>query len=396
MALDFTTGVLDPRVTVTRALNTATRVNSSGYIETVNANLPRFDYDPASLAPKGLLIEEQRTNLMLRSQEFEDASFSKTNVSATANTATSPDNTTNADSVTAINGTTQHFVSQSFSFTSGVAYTISVFAKKNTLNGVQLTFGSAAFSTFPYANFDLNAGTTTAFSCTSTITNFGNGWYRCTMTATATATTSVVAVIALARDINETRIATFSSDGNGIFAWGAQLEAGAFATSYIPTVAASVTRNIDSVTMTGTNFSSWYNAAAGTLVVESTRLAISSVDAICASLFTDGNNMIELFVKNSDNRLLVFNGGSVQVNLVDSGKAIAGAPYTSAAAYSLNNYALVTNGGTVLPDTTATVPTVAALGIGSRLSALAYNGHIVSVRYWPQRLINAETQAFSK
>ena len=62
-ALNFTTGVLDSRVTLTRALNTATRVNSSGVIETVNANLPRFDYDPVTLVPKGLLIEEQRTNL---------------------------------------------------------------------------------------------------------------------------------------------------------------------------------------------------------------------------------------------------------------------------------------------------------------------------------------------
>ena len=70
MALDFTTGVLDPRVTVTRALNTATRVNSSGLVEIVNANLPRFDYDPVTLAPKGLLIEEARTNLFFQSQAF--------------------------------------------------------------------------------------------------------------------------------------------------------------------------------------------------------------------------------------------------------------------------------------------------------------------------------------
>ena len=80
MALDFTTGVLDSRVTVARSLNTATRVNSSGLIEIVNANLPRFDYDPVTLAAKGLLIEELRTNLLVYSEQLinnETQSFSK-------------------------------------------------------------------------------------------------------------------------------------------------------------------------------------------------------------------------------------------------------------------------------------------------------------------------------
>jgi hypothetical protein len=67
LALDFTTASLDARVTVTRANNTATAINASGVIALVNANLPRFDYDPVSLTCKGLLIEESRTNALLNS-----------------------------------------------------------------------------------------------------------------------------------------------------------------------------------------------------------------------------------------------------------------------------------------------------------------------------------------
>jgi hypothetical protein len=66
LALDFTTAVLDPRVTFTRSGATATRVNASGFIETMAANTARFDYDPMTLAPKGMLVEESRTNLVYR------------------------------------------------------------------------------------------------------------------------------------------------------------------------------------------------------------------------------------------------------------------------------------------------------------------------------------------
>ena len=102
MALDFTTGILDPRVTVARALNTATRVNSSGFIETVNANLPRFDYDRSTLAPKGLLIETTRANLVLQSADVSQAAWAKVGTGValapvvTPNAGISPDGTNNA------------------------------------------------------------------------------------------------------------------------------------------------------------------------------------------------------------------------------------------------------------------------------------------------------------
>jgi hypothetical protein len=304
----------------------------------------------------------------------------------------------NADSVTASNGNTQHFVSQSFSFTSGTSYTISVFAKKNTLNAVQLTFGSAAFGTFPYANFDVNAGTTAAFNCTSTITNFGNGWCRCTMTATASATTTAVAVIALARDTSEARIAAFSSDGNGIYLYGGQLEAGAFATSYIPTVASQVTRNADAVYMAGTNLTNWYNATEGALLVQATA-EISATDANVrfAAILYDTvayANALRLERLSGNYRgVKTVSGSSLVASFAwatnVTGKAImAYKDSNSATSFRAASPGLYAGG----------VPgSIAYLGIGgNHQGGNTWCGHVQRIQYWPQRVINAETQAFTK
>ena len=97
MALDFTTATLDSRVKFTRAANTATVINSSGFVAAINADLPRFDYNPVTLACKGLLIEEARTNLFLYSAEFDNAYWTKTRSSITANATISPEGSLTGD-----------------------------------------------------------------------------------------------------------------------------------------------------------------------------------------------------------------------------------------------------------------------------------------------------------
>jgi hypothetical protein len=234
MALDFTTGVLDSRVTITRALNTATRVNSSGFVEIVNANLPRFDYDPATLAPKGLLIEEQRTNLVTYSQQFDDASWNKgVSGSISANTVVSPDGTTNADAYTWATSTTDFaFLSQTATATSNIANTFSVWLKRPSGSGnrtVRLTVSDVT--------------TSTGVSATFTVTE---NWQRFEFTRTSATSTGSVGV-GLNTGLSGTSIAA----GDILHVWGAQLEAGAFATSYIPTTTTTVTRNADVVSYDG-------------------------------------------------------------------------------------------------------------------------------------------------
>jgi hypothetical protein len=359
----------------------------------------RFDYDPVTLAPKGILIEEQRTNLFQRSEEFDNASWTKVTVTATANTMTSPDGTVNADSMTANGGSAQHFVNQTQSFTSGTAYTLSVFAKKDTLNGLQLTFGSGAFGTLPYANFDLNAGTSFTSNCTATLTNFGNGWYRCTMTATANGTTTAGAVIGLARDNTESRLPIFNSDGNGIYVYGAQLEAGAFPTSYIPTVASQVTRSGDACNIVAPMFAPWYNQSEGTFVIYADTGAATSLILRQSLVASDGtaSNYIRAYTYDGRWASSVVTGGATQADLYASGNtAVVNVPAKYAVAVQANNFAGCLNGGTVTTDTSGTMPTVSQIFLGQFAPAgNVLNGHIRSIKYFPFRASNNQLQALT-
>ena len=235
MALDFTTASLDPRVTVTRALNTATRINSSGLVEGVNANLPRFDYDPSTLACKGLLIEEARSNLFVQSSNFATSWVTDTgSCTVTTDDVVSPDGTQNADKLEFV-GTNANRYQTVVSLTIGASYTMTVW--------LRVASGTASVSIG-----NINAGVNVAQTVTTT-------WQRFTVTQTASATT---------------RYPQITATNVTVYVWGAQLEAGAFATSYIPTTTTSLTRNADAVTMTGTNFTSWYNSSEGAVFSEVT------------------------------------------------------------------------------------------------------------------------------
>ena len=325
---------------------------------------PRFDYDPVTLAAKGILIEEQRTNLLVRSEEFNNASWTANTSTVSPNVAISPDGTQDADRWVSDPGSTSHYLGQSYTSSASISYTFSVWVKSAT--GSNQTFRIFVQSSF--ASGDLTASTS---------------WQRFTITLPSSTAGSFVA--GLTRN--------GSNDPVDLLVYGAQLEAGAFATSYIPTVASQVTRSADVASISGSLFSQWYRQDEGTLVAETTRLAIGSADAISASLFTDGNNTIEAFVKNADNRLYAAVGGAIQVNLIDANKVSAGVPFKTSAAYRLNDYAMATGGGTVLTDTSATVPTATTLGIGSRSGSLLFNGYIRNITYIPNRISNDQLQA---
>jgi hypothetical protein len=206
------------------------------------------------------LLEPQRTNVAQYSEQFDNAYWLGTHITVSANSVVSPDGYTNADTFTETATTAQHAkVSGLISFVSGTTYTFSAFAK-NAPNGrgfVQLygdQLGSGPSNVF--ANFNLNTGTLgTVSGGTSAITNYGNGWYRCTFTFTCGNT--------LSERINLFNVTSASAAGGesflgditkSIYWWGAQVEEGAYATSYIPTLGTSVTR-VAEVTNLGTAIS---------------------------------------------------------------------------------------------------------------------------------------------
>jgi hypothetical protein len=383
MALDFTTGVLDSRVTITRALNTATRVNSSGFVEIVNANLPRFDYDPATLAPKGLLIEEQRTNLVTYSQQFDDASWNKgVSGSISANTVVSPDGTTNADAYTWATSTTDFaFLSQTATATSNIANTFSVWLKRPSGSGnrtVRLTVSDVT--------------TSTGVSATFTVTE---NWQRFEFTRTSATSTGSVGV-GLNTGLSGTSIAA----GDILHVWGAQLEAGAFATSYIPTTTTSVTRNADVVSMTGTNFSSWYNASEGTIAVQGDTLTVSNSGSmtIC-SLLLNSSNVTRFWMWSGQPANLRYGVVASGATSADIAKAItANTRFNAVGSYKTNLFQYALNAGATTADISGAVPTgLTAFYIGSLDSVNEpLSGHIAKINFYPQSLTSNEVQAFSK
>jgi len=350
---------------------------------------PRFDYDPVTLAPRGLLIEEARTNLLLRSDDFANAAWSVINATITANATASPDGTINADLVTytgvASNGPRQLVLA------SAGAKTYSFYVKNSS--GARyfqiLTDGSVQ----SFANYDIQTQTTgtvgTSVSAVSII-NAGNGWYRLTMTATDAIATNVY--IGLVASLTAGWSAAASS--GAFFVYGAQLEAGAFATSYIPTVASTVTRNAENAFMTGTNFSSWYNQSEGTFIANGTALVESSTTGYWTINVTAGANANSMYSAFADVRQLrVFDGAAVeQVSIASSG--VTALVYAkTAAAYKLNDFAVSTNGGAVVTDTSGTLPAPTQMLIGSNNGS--YNGWIAQLAYYNTRLPNTQLQTLT-
>jgi hypothetical protein len=389
---------LDPRITFTRA-SSATRTNSQGLIEGVSSNTARFDYDPVTLAPKGLLIEEQRTNLLTYSADLDNAAWTKTLSSITANTIVAPDGTLTGDKlVEDTTATNTHFATPaSASFVSGTAYTISFFAKSDgSGRRIQALFPNTAFSLSTRVNFNVDTQTVTpGVNATGTINAVGNGWYRCaaTMTATATASATIPFVLATT-DASSFAAATYTGNGySGIYIWGAQVEAGAFPTSYIPTTTAQVTRAADSASMTGVNFSSWYRQDEGTLFVTSETKSNASFIRIAAISFgTSSANEIHI-----SESLSIARGFIVQPSGTISFTGASWNGFGSAAlAYKTSDSAFSFNGS--LLSNSSAIPSAVrnTLSIGARATGESVlNGTIKKLAFYPQRLSNTELQGLT-
>ena len=268
---------------------------------------PRFDYDPVTLAPKGLLIEEQRSNLVLNS-----ATLATQNVTVAA-----------------------------------VAHTLSFYGTGTvTLSGVSTAGPLVGTGSYPN---------------------------RVTLTFTPTAGTLTLTV---------TGSVTM-----------AQLEAGAFATSYIPTVASQVTRAADSASMIGNNFARWYNQTEGTLFAD----AVSNGGAVYAQIGIGSTTDDRVSLYSVAPNFAVISGSTISAAL-GSAALNNGTQAKLAGAYKVNDFALSINGATALTDTTGSVAAPASMLIGARNSASPsnqLNGTIKRIAYYNRRLSNAELQGIT-
>jgi len=389
---------LDPLITFTRA-STGTFFNSAGVLTSAATNAPRLDYNPSTLAAQGLLIEESRTNLLTYSAELDNAAWGRTNVNLAANATASPDGTVNADLLIPNTTNADHSISQLGVATavSGSPYTFSLFVKAGGYNFVRLSFGGIAGGGFTFFNLTTGVIGTSSGQLGSSITAVGNGWYRCTITRNAGSAASLNADIYVTSADNQ-----FSWAGNGtsgIFIWGAQLEAGAFPTSYIPTTTTALTRAGDVASVN--TLSPWYNASAGTLYGEFAVTGFASTGQFPSTAALSDNtssNRINMASTNTVANLYSYGevqvGGAPQAGFYGASASTfgVGTVRKSAIAYAANDFAFTTQGLAVQTDTSGTVPTVDRLylGVGSTGNAQFLNGYLRRVVFYPRRLSNAE------
>ena len=283
------------------------------------------------------------------------------------------------------------------SFVSGTTYVISGYAKAGERTSVLINLGpDAGVFAGQNAVFDFSTGAISAQSGVATfaMTNAGNGWYRWSVAATAAASGAGVIRFSLIGPLGST---TYTGDGtSGLFLWGNQIEAGAFPTSYIPTVASTVTRTRDVATITGANFSPWYNANEGTFIVSFT--SRPTAVALVANDGSFSNRLPQMGVgATSLYENFIVTGGSVVATLNPAGTHVFGTPATVAVAYAVNNYAASANGGTVVTDTSGALPTgINNLNMGSlQTGASTINGYLRNITYYPTRLTDAQLQALT-
>jgi hypothetical protein len=377
MALDFTTGVLDPRVTFTRA-STGTFVGSNGSIQTAAINGPRFDYNPTTLAPKGLLIEEQRTNALSGVDSvnptvitgwttFGDAAGSLSVVSDDA-----------ALAAAGLNGLCS--TGKVFKLDNS-AGTTPFYARVN--NSITLGANTWAFSTYARGSgsfsFDVNAGTWTPGGTSPAVTSV----YQ-----------RLVSIGASSVSSNQYRVSV--TGGSVVYFILMQAEQGAFPTSVIPNTGTSITRNADVVTMTGTNFSDWYNASEGAVFVQIFRGDATGSSRGAWRIDAGATNTGMDYRPYGSNNTVNISGAS-QVDIYPGG-GVANSVVRNVFGYKVNDFAAATNGGAAVTDTLGNLPTVNQMVIGGLSAATGQIlcGHVQKMSYWPQRLTEAEIRAFSK
>ena len=394
--VDATTG--QNLVTFTRA-SSGTYVDSQGVIRTATTNEARFDHNPTTGESLGLLVEESRTNLLLQSNGF-DTTWINSNSSETAAAGIAPDGTNAAwelkDTLDA--SPVAHSLNQTItSFTSGTVYTFSVWMKAGTLSEGGIALPSASFGAVLINRINLATGTviTSSANLTTSVVLFPNGWRRIIASATATATASGSVQV---RSMNGGT--TYTGTGTGtVLVWGAQVEAGAFPTSYIPTTTATATRSADVASITGTNFSSWYRQDEGTVFYDGQVSGSESGNKNILGMSSgSGNNIIDLFIPSGINqRFRVSEGGVTQALQNAIPTASVYSPAKVAYAFKLDDSTSAGNGTVQSTDTSCTIPTVDRFTFG----ALATGEAQVAARfkrltYWPKRLSNTTLQQITQ
>jgi hypothetical protein len=347
---------LEQSTTVGEYIPTTSTINSA----------PRFDHDPTTGESLGLLVEESRTNLTEESSDF--STTWTTQFGATVSTVSGYTNPDGTSTVYKLTQATHSFAGlrDTHNFSAG-DHTFSIY--------VRSVSGTAEF------RLKLYDGTSDTFTGTLTATE---EWQRFSITKTC------------ASGGGNYQISNITSPNTDeMLVWGAQLEVGSKATSYIPTEGVAVTRAADVASISGSNFSSWYRQDEGTVFAAYQGREGNASKRVFA--FTDDSfsNNAWLIASNSvgsqANYWQVQAGGVVQAELGSGAYSVV--PQLSAAAYRADDFGFSKNGNAPLTDTSGSIPVVNTLRIGAGpVNTGILNGTIRRLTFWPTRLPNETLQ----
>jgi len=376
---------LDPRITFSRT-STATRVNEQGLVEVVSADIPRFDhkYENGVVKSLGLLVEEQRSNLVPYSLVFNNTTYwVKFNTfTITPNYDTAPDGTTTASRIVTNGTTSNNRIEQTIStgITTNTTYDFSLYIKKNgtaSSGRIRLDILNSSGDLLDASNFSVS-----------------DNWEKVDVSGSSGTGSSIKIRI---------RESTDSSAAIDALIWGAQLEAGAFPTSYIPTSGSTATRNRDTVSMTGDNFSDWYNQSEGSVRIKTkvNQLSDGTNKFPYAMQIDDGTGdniiLIDNAVLSNGNIRQLFairNTGTTITSGMGNNNDYNNLPCSFA--YSDNDFAFVNGARTLFTDDDGIVPkTMNRLQLGNGIGQ-PLNGTISQFTYYPRRLTNTQLQNLTK
>ena len=391
-------------ITFTRA-SSGTFVGSDGVLQTAATDVPRLDHNPTTGESLGLLVEEQRTNLLTNSEDAAARWPTKDSVTVSANTTDAPNGTVTADSCVETATLGDHYLQLAITQAANITLSYSVFLKVLGSNrDVFLTMYANSFADSSSAQFLLSTATVASVTKngtgavpTASIQQFANGWLR--LSISGQPTTAAVTDLALRIQLINAST-TYTGDGtSGLFLWGAQLEVGALPTSYIPTTTAAATRSADVASITGTAFTGWYNQTEGTLFAE---LLVRNPANHGQVGFDDGATerwrIGYIGTGTESSNMVVVNNGVVQTNQATSSPNTwpVGASRRAAAAYKLNDMAMSLQGAEAIVDNAATVPTPVKMTIGAAETVTQMTGTIRRLTYWGQRLPNNILQGITQ
>lgn len=372
---------------------------SIGYAQTVAGALTQFASNALRITDLGLLVEDTRTNLQIQSQNFSGYALENVTLGSTTNTA--PDGTSTATKVIEDSGSVAHDVSQAISLSAAI-YTWSIYAKADGRGFAFLQACADASNRYALI-VNLSTGATSnntlgsVSNAASAVETLGNGWYRLQVTITATASAYIVFGLSdsLSPTLNANNYPVYNGDGSsGVQFWGAQVEAGAFASSYIPTTTATAARAVDVVTCIGSLESTLAGSAASVVINQITLFLASSDSYSILKSTSPAFNFPVWFPGNAQgtirttdptpDELFATLGNSLTL---DDGAKVG-------LAYNASGRSIVGAGGTVESDATTINGSTYSLG-GPHSGTGYWFGYFRRLTAWASRLADATLQGLT-